>query len=158
MGKVVVLGVGNLLLGDEGVGIHLLRLLEKSELPPEVKLIDGGTAVWGVLDEIESADRLIVVDALKNGGKPGTLYRLKVKKEMFEKEDRPLSLHQVDLVQVLKWLKKTPEEVIVVGIEPRSIDWGMKLSPEVRGKLPRLKEIVLGEIYRLQNTGCGKRE
>ena len=74
MKRITVLGIGNLLMQDDGVGVHVIRHLQERELPPEVKLIDGGTYSYDLLEFIIEADTCIVVDAMHGGGEPGTIY------------------------------------------------------------------------------------
>ncbi len=149
---ITVLGVGNILFTDEGVGIHTLESLrERYEFSPDVSLEDGGVLGMNLLGIISEADHLIVVDAIKNGKAPGTLHRLQgeeIPKRVFAKN----SLHQVDLLEALtlcQALDKVPETVIV-GIEPKDIETvGLELTPPVREKVDDLILMVLGELDRL---------
>ncbi|RKY35126.1 MAG: Ni,Fe-hydrogenase maturation factor, partial [Candidatus Duberdicusella sinuisediminis] len=72
--KIIILGLGNLLYKDEGIGIHLIRELEKMKLPPNLELIDGGVGSLDILLSLENIDKLIIIDALKGGGAPATVY------------------------------------------------------------------------------------
>lgn len=154
---IMVLGVGNILFTDEGVGIHAVESLrERYEFAPNVSLEDGGVLGMNLLGVISEADHLIVVDAIKNGKEPGTLYRLEgeeIPKRVFAKN----SLHQVDLLEALtlcQVLDKTPETVIV-GVEPKDIQTvGLELTPPVRERVDDLILMVLGELDRL---GAGYR-
>ncbi|MFH1675206.1 MAG: HyaD/HybD family hydrogenase maturation endopeptidase [Pseudomonadota bacterium] len=150
--RIVILGVGNILLKDEGVGVRVIEKLgEHYFFPDNVELVDGGTLGLQLLGTVAEADYLIVVDAVKNGKLPGTLYR-------FETEDIPHrvayknSLHQVDLLESLtlsQALGNTPETVIL-GVEPEDISpWGTELTPAVQGKVPELMKLVLKELDRL---------
>ena len=145
--KVVIIGIGNLILRDEGVGVHAVRELEGRELPPGIEVIDGGTATMELLPVFQEAERIIVIDALKGEGKPGTIYRLTPDDLMGETE-RPLSLHQVGLLEVLGMARQLGGEpdVVIIGIEPKEISWGMELTPEVEAKLPRVIEAVFEEL------------
>jgi hydrogenase maturation protease len=149
---VMVLGVGNILFTDEGVGIHVVKaMMERYEFGPNVSLEDGGVLGMNLLGVISEADHLIVVDAIKDGNMPGTLYRLQgeeIPKRVFKKN----SLHQVDLLEALalcQVLDKAPETVIV-GVEPKDIETvGLGLTPPVREKVDALILMVLGELDRL---------
>jgi hydrogenase maturation protease len=145
--KIVVLGIGNLILRDEGVGVHAVRELGVRTLPPQIQVIDGGTALMDLLPVIQEAERIIVIDALKGGGEPGTIYRLTPDDFMAEAE-RPLSLHQVGLLEVLGMVKQLGGDphVTIIGVEPQEISWGMELTPEVEAKLPKVVEAVLEEL------------
>lgn len=147
MGKTVVIGIGNILLKDEGVGVHAVRALQEEGLPPDVEVIDGGTATMELLSILQEADRVVVIDAVKGGGAPGTLYRV-TPKELMGGGERPLSLHQVGLLEVLQMARQlgSQAEVVIIGVEPKEISWGMELTPEVEQKLPRVVEIVLKEL------------
>ena len=148
----MVLGVGNLLFTDEGVGIHAVEtLLEQYEFSQNVSIEDGGVLGINLLGIISEADDLIVVDAIRNGGAPGTLYRLEgddIPKRILAKN----SLHQVDLLEALtlcQALDKVPETVIV-GVEPEDIETlGLELTSPVQEKLGDLIAMVLRELDRL---------
>ena len=155
---IMVLGVGNLLFTDEGVGIHAVEtLLEQYEFSQNVSIEDGGVLGINLLGIISEADDLIVVDAIRNGGAPGTLYRLEgddIPKRILGKN----SLHQVDLLEALtlcQALDKVPETVIV-GVEPEDIETlGLELTPPVQEKMSDLIAMVLKELDRL---GAGYHE
>lgn len=154
----MVLGVGNLLFTDEGVGIHAIQtLLEQYEFSQNVSIEDGGVLGINLLGIISEADDLIVVDAIRNGGAPGTLYRLEgddIPKRILAKN----SLHQVDLLEALtlcQALDKVPETVIV-GVEPEDIETvGLELTPPIQEKMGDLIAMVLRELDRL---GAGYHE
>ena len=145
--KIGVMGVGNVLLRDEGFGVKLLYLLKaKYDFPENVILIDGGTAGIFLSPEIDYLDRLLIVDVVKAKGNPGEI-------KLYEKEDffidrLPLKLspHQLGLQEVLllNEIKGTcPEEVKLIGIIPKSIETGTGLTPELEAKLPEVEEKVL---------------
>lgn len=147
MGKTVVIGIGNLLLRDEGVGVHAVRALRGRQLPPEVEVIDGGTATLELLPILQEAQRVVVIDALRGGAPPGTLYRV-TPQDLMEGEERPLSLHQVGFLEVLRMARQlgSDPEVVIIGVEPKEIAWGTELTPELRRRLPRVVEAVLREL------------
>ena len=146
---IMVLGVGNLLFTDEGIGIHAIRKLdERYNFPENVSIQDGGVLGINLLGVISAADHLIVVDAVKNGGKPGDLHRLEgeeIPKRVLAKN----SLHQVDLLEALtlcQALDKVPETVIV-GVEPKDIESvGLELTSPVKEKMASLIDMVLKEL------------
>jgi len=144
MGK-YVLGVGNVLLRDEGVGCHVANAL--AEIPlPDVKIIDGGTYP-DVLQFLEDTDKLIIVDAVKGGGTPGQIYRFHLEDITFEQKTL-LSLHDVGLVDnlMLMQLWYNISEAVVIGVEPKEINWGLELSPELQGKMPQIIDTILSEL------------
>jgi hydrogenase maturation protease len=145
----VVLGVGNLLLKDDGVGVHVVQKLMERVLPPDVEVIDGGTAAIDLLHFIAGTKRLIVVDALRGGGAPGTIYRLTPEDLEVRREGRGVTLHQSDLLDVLEMaarLGERPPTVIIIGVEPGEIDYGLDLSPGVAGRIPDIIDLVLSEL------------
>jgi hydrogenase maturation protease len=145
--KVVVIGIGNLILRDEGVGVHAVRELEGRKLPAHVEVIDGGTSLMELLPVIQEAERIIVIDALRGGGEPGTVYRV-TPDDLMAATERPLSLHQVGLLEVLGIARQLggDPQVVIIGVEPHEISWGMELTSEVEAKIPQVVEAVLEEL------------
>ncbi len=151
MGKIVV-GIGNALLRDEGVGCHVVHALEEIPLP-DVEIIDGGTCP-DVLQRLEGADKLIIVDAVKGGGMPGQIYRFHL--EDITVEQKPfLSLHDMNLVDslMLMQLWHNIGEAVIIGVEPREISWGLELSPELKEKMPQIVDAVLSELNNTNPKG-----
>lgn len=142
---ITVVGIGNILLKDEGVGCHVAHALEEVPLP-DVKVIDGGTSP-NVMQTIEDADKLIIVDAVRGGGMPGEVYRFQLDDITLEQKSF-LSLHDISLVDSLLLMRRLYNigEITIIGIEPKEIEWGLELSPEVREKLPQIVEIILAEL------------
>jgi hydrogenase maturation protease len=141
----LVLGIGNLLLCDEGVGVHVTRALAHEQLPSNVVLFEAGTAFLDALSEIEQADRILIVDAMVAGEAPGSIYRVP-----FEDCAHPeciASLHGFDMSRILFMAgRKIAPEVIVIGVEPARIEWGMELSPVVQQAVPRVLNQIRKEI------------
>lgn len=149
--KITVLGIGNILLRDEGVGVRVVELLKDSDLPEEVELVDGGTATLNLFPILAETEHLIVIDAVKGGMPQGTLYRLKPK-DLKPTEGSAVSLHDLGLLQALDMAKaigKMPKSVMIFGVEPKKIDWGMELSPEIEQELPHLATVIIEEIESL---------
>jgi hydrogenase maturation protease len=145
LGKIAVLGMGNVLFKDEGIGIHLIHALKNFPDIESVDLIDGGTSPQ-VIDLVRDADRLIVVDAAYGGEEPGSVYRIKPE---HVKNQKPYSIHELNVLQMLWTLNITGKspKITIIGIEPKEIDWGLELSPELEQRLPRITEFLL-EIIR----------
>jgi hydrogenase maturation protease len=147
-GKILVLGVGNLLLSDEGVGVHVAQELMEMNFPPEVRVVEGGTDGFGLMHVLLEAERVILIDAVKGGGQPGSIYR-------FEIEDCPpfpdvfkTSVHQISILEVINLsglIGSTPRTTII-GIEPQCLEMGMKLSPEVARAIPKVIRLVKEEV------------
>jgi hydrogenase maturation protease len=150
--RIVVLGIGNILLTDEGVGVRTIEALERDYvLPADVEVIDGGTCGMEMLEQLENLDGLIVVDCVRCNQPPATPVRLKG-------DDVPvffrtkLSPHQVSLSDVLASLEFTdraPKSIAIVGMQPVSMALGLELSPEVAVKVPDLLAMTLAELQLL---------
>jgi len=152
--RVVVIGVGNLLLKDEGIGVHVVRALKEINIPQNInlKIIDGGTSP-DLLAFLEGVDKLIIVDAVKTSGRPGTIYRLNPE-GLTINDKKLISAHEFNLRQNLKMMilsGKKPKEVVLIGIEPKEIDWGMALSPELERKVPEITRVIFKEIGTFQH-------
>jgi len=141
---VLVLGIGNVLLGDEGVGVHAVRLLEQDAWPPHVKLLDGGTGGFHLLSLFQEFDRIVLVDATMDGKPPGTV---RVIRPRFASDyPRTLSAHDIglkDLVDSAALLGLKPDVVLVV-VSVKTLPEGLhaELSPEVAAALPRVSALV----------------
>jgi len=140
----LILGMGNLLLGDEGVGVHAARALLQERLPENVTVLEVGTAFLEALPEIERANRIIVIDAMHGGHAPGTVYR--VPYQDCVKPECIASLHGFDLSRAIYLAgRDTTPETVIIGVEPARIDWGTELSPDIQGMLPSIIEVVKNE-------------
>ena len=147
--EILLLGVGNLLYGDEGVGVHAVRHLEAEyELSSNVRLVDGGTAGQYLMPTLSEAKRVIVMDTVRGGQEPGTIYRL-------ENEDLRKSIgfwdtqHEVSLEDILVQceLIGNKPEVVIIGIEPLDMKTlQMELTPLVQEKMPKFISHVLDEL------------
>lgn len=147
--KVIVIGLGNVLLGDEGVGVHAVDKLRRSfKFPAVVELINGGVSGVDILPHIERAENLIIIDAVQAQAKPGTIFR-------FTPEDIPPaikeknSLHQMGIQEVLaiaSAIKKCPK-TIIIGIQPKNISsYNTELTDEIEIKLPYILDMIIGEL------------
>ena len=137
--RILVVGVGNLLLKDEGIGIHTVQALQERELPADVKLIDGGTSP-DLIAYTGAGDKLIIVDAAKAGDEPGSIYRF-TPEDLAEEKASLASAHEMGVVENLGLIKLSgnePKEIVIIGIEPYKIEFGTELSPELQQKLPQI--------------------
>jgi hydrogenase maturation protease len=153
--KSVVIGVGNRLLKDEGVGIHVLQALEKETLPPDVHLFDGGICGIGLLDFFQGASKALLIDAADMNRKPGTILRFTPETLRAQAREIKFSTHDIGVAEVLelaKALGQSPEEVVIIGIQPKEIDWGTELTPEVQASIPKVLQIIREEITRGQDA------
>ena len=150
---VVILGVGCILCSDEGFGVRVIeKLQELYEFPDNVSIVDGGVLGISLLGVISEADQLIVVDAIRNKGEIGSLYRLEgdaIPQRIRAKN----SLHQIDFLEALtlcQALDKVPETVML-GVEPEDIDTvGIDLTPKIQTKIDPAINMVLSELDRLE--------
>jgi len=147
--RIVVLGVGNILLSDEGVGVRVIEKLQQDfDLPPDVEVIDGGTSGMEMLEDLSCADHIVIIDAVRSGSPPATIVKL-TNEQVPVFFRTKLSPHQIGLSDVLATLEligEQPGGVTVIGIEPVSLETGMALSPQVQTQLPKLVESVVEEL------------
>ncbi len=152
MEKILILGVGNILFKDEGIGVRALEWLqEHAELPEYISLVDGGTLGLGLMDAILSCGRLYVLDAVLGGRDPGSVYRLtddNLRKSMSFRD----SLHQTDLVDTLIYcgLLGNRPEAVVYGMEPSDYEtMELGLTPVCEENVPKLAQKLLDELASL---------
>ena len=148
--RILVVGIGNLIMGDDGVGIHVIRALEKASFPSEleVNIVDGGLEPDLTVFIEKGINKLILVDAVQAGGAPGDIYRLTLQ-DVENSGYRARSSHYLNLKQSLEMLKMLgnfPDEFTVIGVEPGEMSPGMELSPAVAAKLTNVLEMVTKEI------------
>ena len=143
--KTMILGVGNLLLRDEGVGVHVATNLQEYPLPDNIEVIEGGTDGFKLFHLIMEADRLIVVDCVKGGDEPASIYRFDIDDFDHFPDLYKTSVHQISITEVinLSGTMRTPPRTTIIGVEPDEISMSMELSPKVQAKLPKVLEIVL---------------
>jgi hydrogenase maturation protease len=151
MGK-LVLGIGNALLRDEGIGCHVINALAETALP-DVRVIDGGTCpdLWQLIGD---TDKLVIVDAVRGGGTPGQIYRFHP--DDISLEQRPLlSVHDMGLVDNLRLMRlwNSISETVIIGVEPKDVNWGLELSPELQCKMPHIIDIVISELNNTNPKG-----
>jgi len=161
MKTIMILGIGNILLKDEGVGVHVVRELsvraERGGSPGRhgVELYDGGTFGIDLLDTLANRRKVIVIDAVRADAAPGTVLRFTAA-DLAQREEADLSLHQVGLCETLAMARQlgcAPEEVVIFGVVPMALEPGLELSPEVAAVVPKVVELVLAE---LDNRDKGK--
>lgn len=145
---ILILGIGNILLKDEGIGVRVAEKMMKMQLPPDVEVMDGGVGGLNLLYYIEGRKKVIVVDAVKAEAPPGTLFRF-TDKDLAAKKGVMRSAHGIDFTDVIaaaQMLGNKPEEIIFLGIEPESLAASMELSPLMEKNIPILINLVLKEI------------
>jgi hydrogenase maturation protease len=147
LAKILVLGIGNVLMGDEGVGVHVVRHLQSLELPENVECLDGGTGALVLLEPMQAAERIILIDATIDGSPAGTVRRLEPRYS--SEYPRTLTAHDIglkDLLDVFYLSGQEPNVVLfAVSIDPLQ-EMGMELSPALAGAVPRIAEMVAQEM------------
>jgi hydrogenase maturation protease len=150
----VVIGVGNTLLSDDGVGVHAARLLQAdSRVPSGVIILDGGTLGLELVPYALEASRLLFLDAVNAEAAPGTLTRM-TGSELLGSSGG-WSVHQLgvtDLIAALALVSPEPQEIVVLGVQPGYTDWGTSLSREVESALPHLVEAAVSELGRWKSS------
>jgi hydrogenase maturation protease len=148
----LILGIGNTLLSDEGVGIHALGLLEQTDPRPSgVTFLDGGTLSFTLAEPIATHDRLIVIDAAQFGGKPAEIRCFEGGAMDAYLKGARRSAHEVGLVDLLDIARLSdtlPHRRALVGVQPEHLGWGEEPSPAVRRALPTVVDAVLGILGR----------
>ncbi|MDR7868030.1 MAG: hydrogenase maturation protease [Sporomusaceae bacterium] len=154
MGRTVVVGFGNLLMSDDGVGIHVVRELATRTLPPGVDTVDGGVASLDILGSLLDAARIIIVDALAGGGEPGSVYRLTPDDIGTAAAPPGYSLHEFTLPQTLALLARsaTLPPIVIFGVEPAGMDMGLELSPPVAAAARRVADLIAAELGGLDDA------
>jgi len=147
--RVMVLGIGNVLMSDEGVGCHAIKsLIERYDFADDVEVMDGGTTGMELLPLLEGVEHLIVVDAVRCGQPPATVVRLEGEQvPVFFKTK--ISPHQVGLSDVLAALSfkgSAPGRVVVIGVQPVTFDLAMELSPEVKARIDDVVDLIVLEL------------
>lgn len=143
--RAVLLGVGNILLTDEGVGVRAVeRFGERYVLPEGVEILDGGTSAMEMLDELENLDLLVVVDCVRVGRPPASVVVL-TGDEVPAFFRQRLSPHQVGLSDVFATMLLTgraPQAIVVIGVQPVAIELSMSLTPEVEAVMPEVLDAI----------------
>jgi hydrogenase maturation protein HypF len=155
---VLVLGIGNILLRDEGVGVRVIEAMAGKDLPPEIELVDGGTAGADLIDLIADRRKVVVIDAVQAHAEPGTLFRF-TPADLVPTEVHAVSLHQVGLLESLSMARQlgvAPQEVVVFAVEPKEVRPGLELTPEIAALVPKIVELVLKETSDQQSALSGQ--
>lgn len=147
----LVLGVGNILLSDEGVGVRVAEAFgRRYHLPDGVEVLDGGTSGMDLLDALAGRSHLVIVDAVRTGAAPGTVVCLRDDQvpALFSNRISPHQLGISDVLAVLRLTEEEPEQVALIGVVPADLDLGMALSPTVGARLDEMVELVADQLRR----------
>jgi hydrogenase maturation protease len=146
--NVLILGVGNLLLTDDGFGVHVVNALKEKKFPPNITLLEAGTISHQMILTFREVDLLIVIDAVQAGDTPGSLFKFSPDDMQF-KAGRMVSLHELSLIDVLQMAKLTGEipETVIIAVQPKDVSsWSLELSDEVKTAVPRTVDLVMAEL------------
>jgi len=147
--RVTVLGIGNVVLRDEGFGVRVAELLDECyEFPDDVQIVDGGTLGVELLEFVTGTEKLLVIDSINGGEAPGTFFRFHNEAVMEHFQDK-LSAHEVGIQDVLAALSVTGrriEDVVVIGAQPYDLGAGVELSEKMQGLLVPMTERALEEL------------
>ena len=146
---VLVLGIGNILMRDEGVGVHTITELAKKHLPDYVEVLDGGTSGADLLDFIADRQKVVFIDAVDADVEPGTIFKF-TPADVDESSCDMLSLHQLGIAQTIHMaghLNCAPKEAVIIGVKPYVLSAGIGLSKQMKKVVPRLLDAVIQEIW-----------
>jgi len=144
----LVLGLGNILLRDEGLGVRVVEAMGHMTLPKDVELFDGATAGLDLLDVLANRRKVIVIDAVDCDADPGTVLRL-TPQDLVPRHSQDISLHDLGLLETLAaagHLGVAPEEVIILGVRPGDVSCGLTLSATIAAMVPKIVHLVLAEL------------
>ena len=147
--KIAVVGIGNILMGDEGIGVVVVNLLEKKKYTEEIDFIDAGTSFFYVAPSLKNYDKVVIIDTVCEGKAPGTVYRFEMNDIEKTENNGMLSLHDLGVMQSIKLEKLVggfPEDVVFFGIEPKSIALSMELSDEIQEKVEEIIDKIINEL------------
>jgi hydrogenase maturation protease len=153
--SILVLGVGNILLSDEGIGVRVVEELERRyQFSDNVEVVDGGTAGMELLGTVASRDHVIIVDAVKTGDPAGTSVVLRNKNvpAFFREKISPHQLGISDLLAALSLTDEQPKGLSLIGMVPVSLATSIDLSPEIQAKVDEMLELVVAELALVGET------
>jgi hydrogenase maturation protease len=152
MKPILILGLGNPLQGDDGVGCYVVQKLEQRTLPDDVEVMDGGTPGIGLLNLFEGRQRVIIIDAAEMGQAPGEVVRFQPAEVTLTGPTQRFSLHRsgvADALALARALNLVLPDIVVLGVQPAHVGWGESLSPQVQAAADR----VIGAVLREASVG-----
>jgi hydrogenase maturation protease len=147
--ETLIVGLGNPLRGDDGVGVRIVQLLAAQELPDGVEVVDGGTQGLELVSLMEGWEQVILVDAANVGKTHGEFVRFRLDEARLLGSDEQVSVHAAGLRDALllaQALQVLPEEVVIYGVQPANLDWDAELSPQVEAAIPEIIGCILDEL------------
>jgi hydrogenase maturation protease len=150
--KVLLLGVGNILLGDDGFGVHLINSLADTPIPPNVQVLEAGTVSHQLIPLIRELDHLIIIDVVDAKDTPGSIFRFSPEDLNYTKEQM-VSLHQISLIDVLNMAELTggKPKTIIIAVQPKDVsNWSLELTDPVKAVIPKVKELIMEELRKIK--------
>jgi hydrogenase maturation protease len=147
----LVIGIGNPLCCDDGLGVRAAELLANEDLPPGVQVRELGTPGWGLVNHFQGWQRVFLIDAVQMGEEPGVWRRLEARQTQFISANQSISLHEpglADSLALAQALNLMPDEIVLYGIEPSFTGPGNELSPEVTDTIPSIVETIKQELWK----------
>lgn len=145
--KTLVLGIGNILMGDEGIGVHVVNSFGKNALPANVEILDGGTGSFLLLEPMQSAEKVILIDATIDGAKTGTVQRLRPR---FSKDyPKTLTAHDMglkDLIDAFYLMGKEPDVTLYAISIPTLHELKTEVSDDLKPVIPKVRRMILDEV------------
>lgn len=149
MDKIIVLGIGNILISDEGFGVRVVEKLQECyKFPDNVQLLDGGTMGYELLYRLIGIQKLILIDAVNGDAAPGTLFRFSGP-EVNAYYSQKVSMHQLGIQEVLAMLEitdNTVPDLLVLGVQPASLEFGLDLSPIIEAAAETVAAQVIRQL------------
>ena len=147
---VKIIGFGNKYRSDDGIGTRVVEELEKLDYFKDIEIIDGGTSGSDLIFLIKGCSKIIIIDAIDAGQNVGDVVNIKINdiEEFIRRDYKSLSLHDLNLVDILKLIKalKIDADISIIGVKPKKMDFGDRLSPEIEKKIPEIISLVKKEI------------
>jgi hydrogenase maturation protease len=157
--SIAVVGLGNLILSDDGVGVHVVQhLSETFRFPDDVVVIDGGTSAIDLLDQLVEAEHIVFIDAARTGGQPGDVVELEGARlpAWFRQRMSPHQVGLADLLATLSLMDHAPKSVTLIGIEPQSMELGTELTPAVHAAAAVAADKVLAKLAALGHPAASR--
>ncbi len=145
MGKILIAGLGDKLRGDDGLGPLVIEKLKNEKLPENVEVEDFGSGVFALLNKIEQYEKIIVVDAIKREGNPGEVYNFELSDL---KKGKLTNIHETKIDKIVLVAKELGVEtkILIVGCEPKSMEYEVGLSKEVEKAIPEIIDLIVASI------------
>jgi hydrogenase maturation protease len=145
--SILVLGIGNVLLSDEGFGVHVIRRLKQLKVPDNVRIEEGGIGGFNLLGSLDGVDKLLVVDVMWMNTSPGELFVINPEQELKEPGKQIVSFHQIgvlELVQLGKLIGNSPEVTYIVT-RPEKMKWSTELSPALQNAVEKAIDLIINK-------------